>query len=110
MKARELVEAKDKALVCPIGMELMCDPVVAADGFTYERRDIEKHFETHRRGEGLWLYDDDDFDDNEIPPLVELEAIHDTRCCTFYLEAACVPLGGNAIRNTCVANGVARRD
>ena len=44
--ARELVESKRGEFVCPIGRELMLDPVVAADGHTYERRNIEKHFES----------------------------------------------------------------
>jgi ubiquitin C len=95
MKARELVESEDKSLVCPIGMELMRDPVVAADGFTYDRRNIEQHIETQRRRElthrehWAWLPlldhalglrpgpssdSDDDFDD--VPPL--LEVIHET--------------------------------
>ena len=34
--------------VCPITMELFKDPVVAADGFTYERRAIERHLKTAR--------------------------------------------------------------
>ena len=34
--------------VCPITMELFKDPVVAADGFTYERRAIERHLQTVR--------------------------------------------------------------
>jgi len=55
MKARELVESKDKDLVCPIGMELMRDPVVAADGFTYERRNIEQHMTQRHRERWEWL-------------------------------------------------------
>ena len=69
-KARELVEAKHKALACPIGMELMQDPVVAADGYTYERPNIEQHFKTHRR------LVHGDFDEVP-PPHWEFEAIHD---------------------------------
>jgi hypothetical protein len=91
MKARELVESKDNTFMCPIGMELMRDPVVAADGFTYERRNIEQHFKTHRRGcdSGVRV-----FDDHGIPSLLlssELEAIHDAEPSTwmraFHLEA-----------------------
>jgi hypothetical protein len=33
--------------ICPISHDVMQDPVVAADGHTYERRLIEMHFERH---------------------------------------------------------------
>ena len=42
--AREQVERLHPSFLCPIGKEVMRDPVVAADGFTYERNSIEKHF------------------------------------------------------------------
>eukprot|EP00540_Astrosyne_radiata_P015717 CAMPEP_0116842290 /NCGR_PEP_ID=MMETSP0418-20121206/11428_1 /TAXON_ID=1158023 /ORGANISM="Astrosyne radiata, Strain 13vi08-1A" /LENGTH=191 /DNA_ID=CAMNT_0004472871 /DNA_START=122 /DNA_END=697 /DNA_ORIENTATION=- len=32
-------------VLCPIGGKRMVDPVVAADGYTYERSEIEDHFE-----------------------------------------------------------------
>lgn len=32
------------SLVCPINRSFMRDPVVASDGWTYERRAVEKHF------------------------------------------------------------------
>ena len=35
-----------KLLRCPISLGLFYDPVIALDGFTYERRYIESHFET----------------------------------------------------------------
>ena len=38
------------AFLCPIGKQLMKDPVVATDGHTYERANIEKHFSLSRRG------------------------------------------------------------
>ena len=41
--AREQVEHSHPSFACPIGKEMMRDPVVAADGFTYERKWIEKH-------------------------------------------------------------------
>jgi hypothetical protein len=31
-----------KALVCPITLELMCDPVMDANGYTFERSAIER--------------------------------------------------------------------
>lgn len=34
-------------LICPITHEIMSDPVIAADGHTYEREGIERWFETH---------------------------------------------------------------
>jgi len=36
------------ALVCPISMELMRDPVMAMDGHTYERRNIERWLADHQ--------------------------------------------------------------
>lgn len=33
-----------KLLICPISLEIFKDPVIAADGFTYERFTIEKWF------------------------------------------------------------------
>ena len=44
IKACESVEASHHAFLCPIGRHLMLDPVVAADGHTYERSNIEKYF------------------------------------------------------------------
>eukprot|EP00913_Durusdinium_trenchii_P027085 g25418.t1 len=38
------------SLVCPINRAIMRDPVLAADGWTYERRALEKHM---TRGHGL---------------------------------------------------------
>ena len=34
-----------RLLRCPISMTLCYDPVIAQDGYTYERRCIEDHFE-----------------------------------------------------------------
>ena len=36
------------ALCCPISMEIMRDPVIAADGHTYERAEIEAWFANNR--------------------------------------------------------------
>ena len=54
---QELARAKKKLkttltnlseqLKCPISHELMVDPVIAADGNTYERKEIEEWLETH---------------------------------------------------------------
>ena len=41
--ARAQVEHSHPSFMCPIGKEVMRDPVVAADGFTYERKAIERH-------------------------------------------------------------------
>ena len=43
MEMPEATTAPD-ALCCPISMEIMRDPVIAADGHTYERADIELWF------------------------------------------------------------------
>lgn len=32
-------------MVCPITLPLMCDPVVAMDGFTYEREAIQQYID-----------------------------------------------------------------
>lgn len=40
--ARERKSNADAQLLCPLSMVEMVDPVVAADGFTYERQNIEK--------------------------------------------------------------------
>lgn len=39
-------EAPEEALECPITHELMSDPVVAADGHTYERAAIQRSLDT----------------------------------------------------------------
>jgi hypothetical protein len=36
-----------KAFLCPITMAIMSDPVVAADGHSYERKAIEEWLESH---------------------------------------------------------------
>ena len=36
------------ALCCPISMEIMRDPVISADGHTYERAEIESWFANNR--------------------------------------------------------------
>jgi hypothetical protein len=41
--------ASNEEFVCPISQDVMKDPVVAADGQTYERRCIEEHFDQHGR-------------------------------------------------------------
>ena len=47
MMARRTGEVPD-ALCCPISMEIMRDPVIAADGHTYERAEIEAWFANNR--------------------------------------------------------------
>ena len=37
------------ALVCPLSLEIYEDPVMAADGFSYERREIEAWFARGKR-------------------------------------------------------------
>ena len=37
----------EENLICPITWELMKDPVICADGFTYERAAITSWFEVH---------------------------------------------------------------
>ena len=37
------------SLVCPLSLEIYEDPVVAADGFSYERREIELWFGRGKR-------------------------------------------------------------
>ncbi len=38
------VDTIPEEFVCPITVEMMCDPVICADGFSYERHAIEQHF------------------------------------------------------------------
>eukprot|EP00961_Rhodomonas_salina_P164528 2216687-Rhodomonas_salina.1 len=47
--AREHISISSSAFVCPITQEKMRDPVIAADGFTYERSAIETWFASCRR-------------------------------------------------------------
>ena len=47
MMARRTGEVPD-ALCCPISMEIMRDPVISADGHTYERAEIESWFANNR--------------------------------------------------------------
>ena len=35
--------------MCPISLNLLNDPVIASDGHTYERKEIEKWFASHRK-------------------------------------------------------------
>ena len=42
-KKQEEAEKKHNDFYCPIGLYLMGDPVVAEDGFTYERKEISRH-------------------------------------------------------------------
>ncbi|GJP56348.1 hypothetical protein CLOM_g15409 [Closterium sp. NIES-68] len=50
-RCREAVDRRrghmDSQLLCPLSQERMSDPVVAADGFTYERSSIEEWLKTH---------------------------------------------------------------
>jgi hypothetical protein len=43
-KAHSLMEIPDY-LTCRISEELLCDPVVIESGFTFEREQIERHFQ-----------------------------------------------------------------
>ena len=38
--AEEMASSMSKDLICPITQELMVDPVLAADGISYERKEI----------------------------------------------------------------------
>lgn len=40
-------EEIEEEFICPISQEMMSDPVVAADGVTYERESIHKWFQKH---------------------------------------------------------------
>ena len=53
MMARRTGEVPD-ALCCPISMEIMRDPVIAADGHTYERVEIESWFANNRTSPTVW--------------------------------------------------------
>ena len=44
---RETLASIQECMVCPLRMGVYEDPVTLADGFTYERRDIEEYFEQH---------------------------------------------------------------
>jgi hypothetical protein len=48
-KKQELIQELNKHLMCPITMTLMIDPVIASDGFTYERESIETLLISSRR-------------------------------------------------------------
>ena len=56
---RGVLNGPPKDYVCPITLELMLDPVVAADGYTYERKAIEEWFENNRTSPNTnaWLED-----------------------------------------------------
>ena len=45
-KLKATVTNLSEQLKCPISRELMVDPVIAADGNTYERKEIERWLET----------------------------------------------------------------
>jgi len=51
MTADQLLDMKfdeePESFICPISRSLMVDPVVAPDGFTYERKTIERWFKDH---------------------------------------------------------------
>ena len=44
----EMASTAPDALCCPISMEIMRDPVMAADGHTYERAEITAWFANNR--------------------------------------------------------------
>lgn len=46
-KLEDFVSESSQLWVCPMSHELMVDPVVAADGKTYERKEIERWLEHH---------------------------------------------------------------
>ena len=46
---RMIIGSISEELCCPITTELLRDPVVALDGMTYERTQITRWFEEHRR-------------------------------------------------------------
>ena len=46
-KFKATVSELSEIVMCPISHELMVDPVIAADGNTYERKEIEEWLETH---------------------------------------------------------------
>jgi ankyrin repeat protein len=52
-RLKEILKAQHReipdAYVCPISLEPMEDPVLAADGHSYERREIARHFDLGRR-------------------------------------------------------------
>ena len=43
--------SRRQALQCPITKELMVDPVVAQDGYTYDRPSIEQHWTNQLQGD-----------------------------------------------------------
>merc|ERR1711939_537947 len=43
------VEGIHKDLICPITLERFVDPVIARDGYVYERRAIQQWFDNNRR-------------------------------------------------------------
>ena len=45
----ELRKSEIQSFLCPIGMEVMRDPVLCCDGFTYERAGIELWMRNHDR-------------------------------------------------------------
>ena len=47
-KKQELIQELTKHLMCPITRTLMIDPVIASDGFTYERESIENWLRSNR--------------------------------------------------------------
>jgi hypothetical protein len=48
-KIQHITECHDNDLMCPITLDLLVDPVVAQDGFSYERNKIEKWFAQCKR-------------------------------------------------------------
>ena len=44
MRVQEMLSGPKDHLLCPITHELLKDPVTAADGYTYERAAIQRHF------------------------------------------------------------------
>ncbi|XP_068756252.1 WD repeat, SAM and U-box domain-containing protein 1-like isoform X2 [Montipora capricornis] len=49
IKRQELEEDIPDEFFCPITREIMCDPVIAADGYTYERASIEEWLKSGRK-------------------------------------------------------------
>ena len=52
---RPRVDSDLQALQCPITKELMAEPVLALDGYTYERQSIEQHWANQLEGLQKWM-------------------------------------------------------
>ena len=93
--------------LCPISLEVMTKPVVAADGFSYEKKNIERWFRTSKRSPmtNLRLKNRTVIPNIALRKLIETHAhfkIHSMK--TEYIQNTCTNDRKNVLKQACRAS------